>query len=209
MDTREKEIDKLKDYKYGFSTDIENTRAPKGLSEEVIKFISNIKKEPEWMLKYRLKAYERLKQLKEPNWQKPKYPKIDYQELYYYSAPKSMGDKPKSLDELDPKLLETYKKLGIPLQEQARLNGIAVDAVFDSVSVATTFKGELNKKGIIFCSMSEAIQTHPDLVKKYLGSVIPLSDHYFATLNSAVFTDGSFVYIPEGVKCPMELINIF
>ena len=209
MDAREKEIEKLKDYKYGFSTDIENTRAPKGLNEEVIKFISNIKKEPQWMLDWRLKAFERLKQLKEPNWQKPKYPKIDYQDLYYYSAPKSMDDKPKSLDELDPKLLETYNKLGIPLQEQARLNGIAVDAVFDSVSVATTFKGELNKKGIIFCSMSEAIREHPELVKKYLGSVIPLSDHYFATLNSAVFTDGSFVYIPEGVRCPMELSTYF
>ena len=209
MDAREKEIEKLKDYKYGFSTDIENTRAPKGLNEEVIKFISNIKKEPQWMLDWRLKAFERLKQLKEPNWQKPKYPKMDYQDLYYYSAPKSMDDKPKSLDELDPKLLETYNKLGIPLQEQARLNGIAVDAVFDSVSVATTFKGELNKKGIIFCSMSEAIQDHPELVKKYLGSVIPISDHYFATLNSAVFTDGSFVYIPEGVRCPMELSTYF
>jgi len=209
INSRENEIEKLKDYKYGFSTDIENTRAPKGLSEEVIRFISKIKKEPDWMLKYRLKAFERLKQLKEPNWQKPKYPKIDYQDLYYYSAPKSMDDKPKSLDELDPKLLETYKKLGIPLQEQARLNGIAVDAVFDSVSVATTFKGELNKHGIIFCSMSEAIQNHSDLVKKYLGSVIPLSDHYFATLNSAVFTDGSFVYIPEGIKCPMELSTYF
>jgi Fe-S cluster assembly protein SufB len=209
INSRENEIEKLKDYKYGFSTDIENTRAPKGLSEEVIRFISKIKKEPDWMLKYRLKAFERLKQLKEPNWQKPKYPKIDYQDLYYYSAPKSMDDKPKSLDELDPKLLETYKKLGIPLQEQARLNGIAVDAVFDSVSVATTFKGQLNKQGIIFCSMSEAIQNHSDLVKKYLGSVIPLSDHYFATLNSAVFTDGSFVYIPEGIKCPMELSTYF
>jgi Fe-S cluster assembly protein SufB len=209
INSRENEIEKLKDYKYGFSTDIENTRAPKGLSEEVIRFISKIKKEPDWMLKYRLKAFERLKQLKEPNWQKPKYPKIDYQDLYYYSAPKSMDGKPKSLDELDPKLLETYKKLGIPLQEQARLNGIAVDAVFDSVSVATTFKGQLNKQGIIFCSMSEAIQNHSDLVKKYLGSVIPLSDHYFATLNSAVFTDGSFVYIPEGIKCPMELSTYF
>ena len=191
MDAREKEIEKLKDYKYGFSTDIENTRAPKGLNEEVIKFISNIKKEPQWMLDWRLKAFERLKQLKEPNWQKPKYPKIDYQDLYYYSAPKSMDDKPKSLDELDPKLLETYNKLGIPLQEQARLNGIAVDAVFDSVSVATTFKGELNKKGIIFCSMSEAIREHPELVKKYLGSVIPISDHYFATLNSAFVKFGT------------------
>ena len=204
MDNRQKEIENLKDYKYGFSTDIENIQAPKGLNEDVIKFISNIKKEPEWMLQFRLKAFERFEVLKEPEWQKPKYPKIDYQDLYYYSAPKSMKDKPKSLDELDPKLLETYKKLGIPLQEQARLNGIAVDAVFDSVSVATTFKEELTKQGIIFCPISEAIQNHPDLVKKYLGSVIPTSDHFFATLNSAVFTDGSFVYIPEGVRCPME-----
>ena len=209
MDTREKDIENLKDYKYGFTTDIENIRAPKGLNEDVIKFISNIKKEPKWMLDFRLKAFERFKLLKEPNWQKPKYPKIDYQDLYYYSAPKSMKDKPKSLDELDPKLLETYNKLGIPLQEQARLNGIAVDAVFDSVSVATTFKGELTKHGIIFCSMSEAIQKHPELVKKYLGTVIPTTDHFFATLNSAVFTDGSFVYIPEGVRCPMELSTYF
>ena len=147
IDKREQEIEKLKKYKYGFTTDIESIRAPKGLNEEVIRFISNIKKEPDWMLQYRLKAFERFKQLKEPNWQKPKYPKIDYQNLYYYSAPKSMDDKPKSLDELDPKLLETYKKLGIPLQEQKRLSGIAVDAVFDSVSVATTFKEELTKKG--------------------------------------------------------------
>ena len=168
MDQRQKEIDNLKDYKYGFSTDIESTKAPKGLNEEVIKFISNIKKEPKWMLDFRLKAFERFKQLKEPDWQKPKYPKIDYQDLYYYSAPKSMDDKPKSLDELDPKLLETYKKLGIPLQEQARLNGIAVDAVFDSVSVATTFREELSKLGIIFCPISEAIQNDPELVKHYL-----------------------------------------
>ena len=209
MDNRQKEINNLKDYKYGFSTDIENIQAPKGLNEDVIKFISNIKKEPEWMLEFRLKALERFKVLKEPDWQKPKFPKIDYQDLYYYSAPKSMKDKPKSLDELDPKLLETYKKLGIPLQEQARLNGIAVDAVFDSVSVATTFKEELTKQGIIFCPISEAIQNHPELVKKYLGSVIPTTDHFFATLNSAVFTDGSFAYIPEGVRCPMELSTYF
>src|SRR6056300_262925 len=201
MDNRQKEIDNLKDYKYGFSTDIENTRAPKGLNENVIKFISNIKKEPQWMLDFRLKAFERFKQLKEPDWQKPKYPKIDYQDLYYYSAPKSMDDK--------PKILETYRKLVIPIQEQAILNGIAVDAVFDSVSVATTFKEELTKQGIIFCSMSEAIQKHPELVKKYLGSVIPTTDHFFATLNSAVFTDGSFIYIPEGVRCPMELSTYF
>ena len=198
MDTREKDIEKLKDYKYGFTTDIENIRAPKGLNEDVIKFISNIKKEPEWMLNFRLKAFERFKQLKEPNWQKPKYPKIDYQDLYYYSAPKSMKDKPKSLDELDPKLLETYNKLGIPLQEQARLNGIAVDAVFDSVSVATTFKGELTKHGIIFCSMSEAIQKHPELVKKYLGTVIPTTDHFFATLIlQYLLMDRLFTYLKE------------
>ena len=206
---REKQIEELKDYKYGFTTDIEEIKAPKGLNVDVIKFISKIKKEPEWMLNWRLKAFERLKNIKAPNWQKPKYPKIDYQDLYYYSAPKSASDKPKNLDDLDPKLLETYQKLGIPLQEQKRLNGIAVDAVFDSVSVATTFKDKLTEKGIIFCSMSEAIQKHPELVKKYLGSVIPVTDHYFATLNSAVFTDGSFVYIPEGVRCPMELSTYF
>ena len=206
---REKELEKLKEYKYGFSTDIETVKAPKGLNEEVIKFISKTKKEPKWLLDWRLKAYKRLKVLKEPNWQKPKYPKIDYQDLYYYSAPKSFKDKPKSLDDLDPKLLETYKKLGIPLQEQKRLNNIAVDAVFDSVSVATTFKEKLTEKGIIFCSISEAIQKHPDLDNKYLGSVIPITDHYFATLNSAVFTDGSFVYIPKGIRCPMELSTYF
>ncbi len=206
---REKEIERIKEYKYGFSTDIENIKAPKGLNKEVIKFISNIKKEPQWMLNWRLKAYERLQQLKEPDWQKPKFPKIDYQNLYYYSAPKSMKDKPKNLDDLDPKLLETYTKLGIPLQEQKRLNNIAIDAVFDSVSVATTFKEKLTEKGIIFCSMSEAIEKHSDLVKKYLGSVIPLTDHYYATLNSAVFTDGSFVYIPKNIRCPMELSTYF
>ena len=162
---REKELEKIKEYKYGFSTDIENIRAPKGLNKEVIKFISNIKKEPQWMLDWRLKAYERLQQLKEPDWQKPKFPKIDYQDLYYYSAPKSAKDKPKSLDEVDPKLLETYAKLGIPLKEQEKLSGVAVDAVFDSVSVATTFKDKLNEKGIIFCPISEAIQKYPDLVK--------------------------------------------
>jgi len=206
---REKELDNLKDYKYGFTTDIENIKSPKGLNKEVVEFISKIKKEPKWMLDWRMKAFERLKHLKEPNWQKPKYPKINYQDLYYYSAPKSVENKPKNLDDLDPKLLETYKKLGIPLQEQKRLNNIAVDAVFDSVSVATTFKDKLTEKGIIFCSISEAIQKHPDIVKKYIGSVIPLTDHYFATLNSAVFTDGSFVYIPKNVRCPMELSTYF
>ena len=206
---REKEIDKLKDYKYGFSTDIENIQSPKGLSAETIKFISNAKNEPEWMLEWRLKAYQRLKKIKEPDWQKPKFPKINYQDLYYYSAPKTTQSKVKDLKDLDPKILDTYKKLGIPLDEQKRLNGIAVDAVFDSVSVATTFKDTLSKVGVIFCSISEAIQKHPELVKKYLGSVIPVTDHFFATLNSAVFTDGSFVYIPEGVKCPMELSTYF
>jgi len=206
---REKELEKIKEYKYGFSTEIESIRSPKGLNKEVIKFISNVKKEPQWMLDWRLKAYERLQQLKEPDWQKPKFPKIDYQDLYYYSAPKSVKDKPKSLEDLDPKLLETYNKLGIALVEQKRLNNIAVDAVFDSVSVATTFKDKLTEQGIIFCPISEAIQKHPKLVKKYLGSVIPLTDHYFATLNSAVFTDGSFVYIPEGIRCPMELSTYF
>ena len=189
--------------------DIENIRSPKGLSKKTIEFISKIKNEPDWMLKWRMKAFERLQKIKEPNWQKPKYPKINYQDLYYYSAPKTAKNKPKSLDEVDPKLIETYKKLGIPLDEQKRLSGIAVDAVFDSVSVATTFKDKLNEVGVIFCSISEAIQKHPELVKKYLGSVIPINDHYFATLNSAVFTDGSFVYIPEGVKCPMELSTYF
>ena len=206
---REKEIDKLKEYKYGFTTDVENITSPKGLNEETIKFISNIKNEPDWMFEWRMKAFNRLKKIEEPNWQKPKYPKIDYNDLYYYSAPKGSSNKPKSLDEVDPKIIETYKKLGIPLQEQKRLSGIAVDAVFDSVSVATTFKDKLNEVGVIFCSISEAIQKHPDLVKKYLGSVIPINDHFFATLNSAVFTDGSFVYIPEGVRCPMELSTYF
>ena len=206
---RDKQIEDLKDYKYGFSTDIESFKAPKGLNEEVIRFISNIKKEPDWLLQWRLKAFERLKVLKEPDWQKPKYPKIDYQDLYYYSAPKSFKEKPKNLEDLDPKLLRNLQKIRNTFQEQKRLNGIAVDAVFDSVSVATTFKDTLTEKGIIFCSISEAIQKHPDLVKKYLGSVIPITDHFFATLNSAVFTDGSFVYIPPNVKCPMELSTYF
>jgi len=206
---REKEIDKLKEYKYGFTTDIEDIKSPKGLSKKTIEFISKIKNEPKWMLDWRMKAFNRLEKIKEPNWQKPKYPKIEYQNLYYYSAPKNSKNKVNSLDEVDPKIIETYKKLGIPLEEQKRLSGIAVDAVFDSVSVATTFKDKLTEVGVIFCSISEAIQKHPDLVKKYLGSVIPINDHYFATLNSAVFTDGSFVYIPEGVKCPMELSTYF
>ena len=197
------------EYDHGFVTDIDTIEVPKGLSEETIKFISDQKKEPKWMLEWRLNAYNRLQKMKEPDWQKPKYPKIDYQELYYYSAPKSFKDGPKSLDDIDPEIKKTYDKLGIPLEEQKRLSGVAVDAVFDSVSVATTFKDKLKDIGVIFCSISEATREHPELVKKYLGSVIPVTDHFFATLNSAVFTDGSFVYIPPGVRCPMELSTYF
>ena len=202
-------VSELSEYKHGWTTDIDSDKIPKGLSENTIKLISSKKNEPQWMLQWRLDAYKVWKTLKEPNWAKLDLPKIDYQDLYYYSAPKSIKDKPKSLDELDPKLLETYKKLGIPLSEQKALNGIAVDAVFDSVSVATTFKEELKKAGVIFCPISEAIKEHPELVRKYLGTVIPISDHFYSALNSAVFTDGSFVYIPPGVKCPMELSTYF
>jgi Fe-S cluster assembly protein SufB len=201
-------------YKYGFVTDIESEFAPKGLNEDIVRFISKKKEEPEWMLEWRLKAYRHWLTMEEPKWQKPQYPAIDYQDSYYYAAPKS-GDKPKSLDEVDPQLLEVYEKLGIPLREQEVLAGvegapaIAVDAVFDSVSVATTYKAKLEEQGIIFCSISEAVREHPELVKQYLGSVVPYSDNYFATLNSAVFTDGSFVYIPKGKRCPMELSTYF
>jgi Fe-S cluster assembly protein SufB len=204
-------------YKYGFFTDIESDTAPKGLSEDIVRFISARKNEPEWLLEWRLKAYRHWLTMEEPNWAKIGYPPIDYQDAYYYSAPK-VASKPKSLDEVDPELLRTYEKLGIPLKEQAILAGvegagdspsIAVDAVFDSVSVATTFKKKLEEKGIIFCPISEAVQNHPELVKKYMGSVVPYSDNFFATLNSAVFTDGSFVYIPKGVRCPMELSTYF
>src|SRR3954465_8021474 len=204
-------------YKYGFFTDIESDTAPKGLSEDIVRFISARKNEPEWLLEWRLKAYRHWLTMEEPNWAKLGYPAIDYQDAYYYSAPK-VASKPKSLDEVDPELLRTYEKLGIPLKEQAILAGvegagdspsIAVDAVFDSVSVATTFKKKLEEKGIIFCPISEAVQNHPELVKKYMGSVVPYSDNFFATLNSAVFTDGSFVYIPKGVRCPMELSTYF
>ncbi|MGY8956655.1 MAG: Fe-S cluster assembly protein SufB [Alphaproteobacteria bacterium] len=201
-------------YKYGFVTDIEVDFAPKGLSEDIVRFISEKKEEPEWMLEWRLKAYRHWLTMEEPQWQKPQYPPIDYQDSYYYAAPKS-GDKPKSLDEVDPQLLEVYEKLGIPLREQEVLAGVegapavAVDAVFDSVSVATTYKKKLEEQGVIFCSISEAVREHPELVKKYLGSVVPYSDNYFATLNSAVFTDGSFVYIPKGKRCPMELSTYF
>jgi Fe-S cluster assembly protein SufB len=195
-------------YKYGFVTDIEMERAPKGLDENTVRFISAKKQEPEWMLEWRLGAYKRWREMKEPTWARVHYPKIDYENAYYYAAPKS-AEKPKSLDEVDPKLLETYKKLGIPLHEQMALAGVAVDAVFDSVSVATTFKEKLNEAGVIFCPISEAIRDYPDLVRKYLGTVVPVTDNFFATLNSAVFSDGTFVYVPKGVRCPMELSTYF
>jgi Fe-S cluster assembly protein SufB len=195
-------------YKYGFITDIESDTAPKGLSEDIVRLISRKKEEPEWLLAWRLKAFRHWPTMAEPTWANVDFPAIDYQDAYYYSAPKS-GSKPKSLDEVDPELLRTYEKLGIPLKEQELLAGVAVDAVFDSVSVATTFKGKLEEKGIIFCSMSEAVQKHPALVQKYLGSVVPAGDNKHACLNSAVFTDGSFVYVPKGVHCPMELSTYF
>ena len=196
-------------YKYGFVTDIESERPKKGLDEDIIKFISKKKNEPEWLLSWRLDCYKKWLKMDHPNWPNLEIPEIDFQDIYYYSAPKGFEEKPKDLSEVDPKLIETYNKLGIPLEEQKVLAGVAVDAVFDSVSVATTYKGELEKLGIIFCSISEAVQTHPELVKKYLGSVIPPGDHSYSALNSAVFTDGSFVYIPENVKCPMELSTYF
>ena len=197
------------DYKYGFSTELDEIRPPKGLNEDIIKFISAQKDEPEWMLDWRLNAFKIFNKLPKPEWAKLNIPEIDYQDCYYYSIPKSLKDKPKSLDEIDPEIIKTYEKLGIPLKEQKMLSGIAVDAVFDSVSVATTYKKQLSDLGIVFCSISEAVKTHPDLVKKYLGSVIPVSDHSFAALNSAVFTDGSFIYMPEGVRCPVELSTYF
>ncbi len=202
-------------YKYGFSTDIEMDIAPKGVNEDIVRMISAKKEEPEWLLEWRLKAFRAWQEMPEPKWQKVAFPEIDYQESYYYAAPKGSDNKPKSLDEVDPKLLEMYEKLGIPLREQEVLAGVegaprvAVDAVFDSVSVATTFRKELERSGVIFCSISEAVKTYPDLVRKYLGSVVPYSDNKHACLNSAVFTDGSFVYIPKGVRCPMELSTYF
>ncbi|HOI28184.1 MAG TPA: Fe-S cluster assembly protein SufB [Melioribacteraceae bacterium] len=196
------------EYKWGFVTDIETETAPKGLNEDVVRLISHKKNEPEWMTEWRLKAFRYWQKMEEPHWPNVNYPPIDYQDVSYYSAPKK---KPQlnSLDEVDPELLKTFEKLGIPLNEQKLLTGVAVDAVFDSVSVTTTFKETLKEKGIIFCSISEAIQEHPDLVKKYLGSVVPYTDNYFAALNSAVFSDGSFVFIPKGVRCPMELSTYF
>ncbi len=196
-------------YKYGFVTDIEMETAPKGLSEDIVRFISAKKEEPEWLLEWRLKAYRQWLEMREPNWAKVGYPPIDYQDLYYYAAPKTK-ERPKSLDEVDPELLRTYEKLGIPLKEQELLAGVvAVDAVFDSVSVATTYKARLTEMGVIFCSISEAVREHPELVREHLGSVVPRGDNYFAALNSAVFTDGSFVYIPKGLRCPMELSTYF
>ncbi len=201
-------------YKYGFSTDIESDKAPIGLNEDIVRFISAKKGEPQWMLDWRLEAFARWKTMVEPTWARVNYPEIDFQDIYYYSAPKSMKDGPQTIDDVDPELLKTYEKLGIPLREQEILAGvqeskIAVDAVFDSVSVITTFKKELSKAGVIFCPISEAIQEHSELVKKYLATVVPTTDNYYATLNCAVFTDGSFVYIPEGVRCPMELSTYF
>lgn len=200
-------------YKYGFETAIESDLAPKGLDESTVRFISAKKSEPEWLLEWRLDAFRRWQTMEEPTWARVDYPKIDFQDLYYYAAPKGTAG-PKSLDEVDPELLRTYEKLGIPLREQEVLAGvqgarIAVDAVFDSVSVVTTFRDELKKAGVIFCSISEAVREHPDLVRKYLGSVVPVTDNFYATLNSAVFSDGSFVYVPPGVRCPMELSTYF
>src|SRR5919202_4695042 len=202
---REIDVDK---YKYGFYTDVEYDKAPKGLNEDTVRFISAKKNEPEWMLEWRLEAYRRWLTMTEPTWARVDYPKIDFQDAYYYAAPKA-AEGPKSLDEVDPELLRTYEKLGIPLREREVLAGVAVDAVFDSVSVATTFKGQLAELGIIFCSFGEAVREHPELVRKYLGSVVPQNDNFFAALNSAVFSDGSFVYVPPGVRCPMELSTYF
>ena len=210
-------VEEASEYKYGFTTDIEQEFAPKGLNDDIVKFISKKKNEPQWLLDWRLNAFDMWKkrEYEMPKWANLKYDNIDFQDIHYFAAPKSDEEKPKSLDEIDPELLRAYNKLGIPLKEQEFLAGIknshkvAVDAVFDSVSVATTFKDELNKLGIIFCSFSEAVQTHPELVKKYLGSVVPTNDNFFSNLNSAVFSDGSFVYIPPNVKCPMELSTYF
>ena len=198
-----------KEYKAGFVTDIEVDSLPPGLNEDVIRQISFIKNEPEWMLEWRLKAYRHWLTMDTPEWAHVHYPEIDYQDISYYSAPKKKTDGPKSLDEVDPELLKTYEKLGVPLDERARLAGVAVDAVFDSVSVSNTFKDKLAEQGILFMPISEAIQEHPELVKKYIGSVVPHKDNFYAALNSAVFTDGSFVYIPKGVRCPMELSTYF
>jgi len=197
-----------KEYEFGWTVDLEADEAPKGLNEDIVRFISKKKEEPEWLLEHRLDAFRQWKEMTEPNWPNVDYPKVDYQDLIYYSAPKQ-GAKPKSLDEVDPELIATFEKLGISLTEQKRLTGVAVDAVIDSVSVATTFKDTLAELGIIFCSFSEAVKDHPELVRKHMGSVVPVTDNYFAALNSAVFSDGSFAYIPKGVRCPMELSTYF
>jgi Fe-S cluster assembly protein SufB len=211
MSTEQENIENLvnRRYEHGFVTDIASESLPPGLDEDVVRAISARKKEPEFMLEWRLRAYRMWLEMKEPKWAHVHYPPIDFQDISYFSAPKSDADKPQSLDEVDPKLLETYDKLGIPLHERARLAGVAVDAVFDSVSVATTFKEKLSEAGVIFCSFSEAVINHPELVRKYLGSVVPQRDNFYAALNSAVFSDGSFVYIPKGVRCPMELSTYF
>jgi Fe-S cluster assembly protein SufB len=211
MSAATEQIDDIlkKSYDAGFVTDIEQEYAPPGLSEEIVAFISNKKQEPEWLLEWRLKAYRRWLQMKEPTWAKVSYPEIDYQDMCYYAAPKTNEDAPKSLDEVDPELLATYEKLGIPLHEREILAGVAVDAVFDSVSVATTFREKLSEVGVIFMPFSEAVREHPELIRKYLGSVVPVSDNFFSALNSAVFSDGSVVYIPKGVRCPMELSTYF
>lgn len=201
-------VGEVEKYKYGFFTEIESEKAPLGLTEDTVRFISAKKNEPEWLLEWRLAAFRRWLTMTEPTWAKVTYPPIDFQDAYYYAAPKQKV-KLDSLDQVDPKLLETYEKLGIPLTEQKMLAGVAVDAVFDSVSVVTTFKEKLAEVGVIFCPMSEAVAKHPELVKKYLGTVVPTSDNFYATLNSAVFSEGSFVYIPEGVRCPMELSTYF
>jgi Fe-S cluster assembly protein SufB len=198
----------LSEYKYGFVTNIESDEAPMGLDESTVRFISAKKNEPEWMLQWRLKAYQQWLKMKEPNWANINYPPINYQDIIYYSAPKQKITVD-SLDDIDPELRATFDKLGISLNEQKRLSGVAMDAVIDSVSIATTFKTQLAEQGIIFCSMSEAIREHPELIKKYLGSVVPATDNYFAALNAAVFSDGSFCYIPQGVRCPMELSTYF
>jgi Fe-S cluster assembly protein SufB len=210
MTTATDQIEELasQDYKFGFVTDIEQELAPKGLNEDIVRLISEKKNEPEWMLEWRLKAYRHWLTMKEPTWHNVNYPPIDYQDAYYYAAPKTK-EAPKSLDEVDPALLETFDKLGIPLKEREWLAGVAVDAVFDSVSVATTFRDKLQDLGIVFCAMSEAVHQHPELVRRYIGSVVPYTDNYYAALNSAVFSDGSFVYIPKGVRCPMELSTYF
>ncbi|MBW2719584.1 MAG: Fe-S cluster assembly protein SufB, partial [Deltaproteobacteria bacterium] len=211
MSASTEQIDDILEKKYdaGFVTDIEEEYAPPGLSEDIVAFISNKKQEPEWLLEWRLKAYRRWLEMKEPTWAKVSYPKIDYQEMCYYAAPKTNEDAPKSLDEVDPELLATYEKLGIPLHEREILAGVAVDAVFDSVSVATTFRDKLAEVGVIFMPFSEAVKEHPELIRKYLGSVVPVSDNFFSALNSAVFSDGSVVYVPKGVRCPMELSTYF